>query len=114
MPLQLTHKQLKELAKKLNAHYFNSNIYDYENKLHYLNSIVHYTDDTLKQTEKEEMRFRILLNQIHDLVVTKNVKYVRTIQLAYSKGIYGNTGQLHQIQYFNIYSDIIKTIYTYV
>lgn len=89
MSIYLSKKDLKSLAESLGAIKLCNNIYYYEN-------IVHSS-----------------INLIHELELVDCVDirdgYITAEQIAYCAGIYGNSGQLHKVTY---YDDIRKGYFT--
>lgn len=107
--IKMSHKQLVEMSKTLNAYYFDDNIYAHENRVHNLMSVVYYRERAIEDTKHECENFNKLLREVIDL----NPTSVSSKQLAYSCGIYGNTGQLHKLTYYKG-DKLIKTIFIYV
>ena len=81
MSIYLSKKDLKSLAASLGAKKLCNNIYYYE-------SIVHSSTNLIKE-----------LNLL-DCVDCQD-GYICADQIAYSAGIYGNSGQLHKVTYFD-------------
>ena len=81
MSIYLTKKDLKSLATSLNAIKLCSNIYYYENIVHSRKNLI----------------------QELDLVDHVDIRdgYICAYQIAYSAGIYGNSGQLHKVVYYD-------------
>ena len=99
--MELTRKQLKEISISLNAYYMGSNVYDYENIVYYLDykmdlqSLKNYTKNGLSQLLQD-------INKQYNLDNFINGIYkISATQMAYSHGIYGNNGQLHQLKIYN-------------
>lgn len=82
MSIYLSKKALKELAKRLDATKLCSNIYYYAN-------IVHSSKNLIKELD--------LVDRV-DMIVDG---YINTEQIAYCGGVYGTTGQLHKVTYFD-------------
>lgn len=78
MSIYLSKKDLKSLAVSLNAKKLCSNIYYYE-------SIVNSSINLIKEL---------------DLLDCQD-GYIVAYQIAYSAGIYGNSGQLHKVVYYD-------------
>lgn len=108
--IKLSHKKLKRLGNNLNGHYFDGNIYDHENRVYYLQTITFRKEETISHlvATNENSAFISLLKSIAAL----NPDSSSSKQLAYSCGLYGNTGQLHEISYYK-HDNLIKTIYIY-
>lgn len=117
--MELTKSKLKELSNTLDAYYFGGNVYQYENDIYYL---THYQfnridiDSNSLRAENIKKCIKWLddtygLNNFNELTRT-NPYRLHSTQIAYSRGVYGNSGQLHRI---DIYSDneIIRSFYTY-
>lgn len=81
MSIYLTKKDLKNLAESLGAKKLCSNIYCYEN-------IVHSSKNLIQE-----------LNLVDCVDIQDG--YICANQIAYSAGIYGNSGQLHKVTYFD-------------
>lgn len=101
--MELTKKRLKELGVSLNAYYMGGNVYDYENIVHYLD----YKMD-VQSLKKEIGHGRDLSQLLQDLDTHYNldnfingVYKISATQLAYSHGVYGNNGQIHQLKIYN-------------
>ena len=99
--MELTKKQLKELSISLNAYYMGGNVYDYENIVYYLDykmdiqSLKKYNKPYLSQLLQD-------INKQYNLDNFINGIYkISATQVAYSHGIYGNNGQLHQLKVYN-------------
>lgn len=89
MSIYLTKKSLKNLAESLGAQKLCNNIYYYEN-------IVHSTKNLIQELE------------LVDCVDIRD-GYITSDQIAYCAGIYGNSGQLHKVTYFD---EKLKGYYT--
>lgn len=81
MSIYLSKKDLKSLASSLNAIKLCDNIYYYEN-------IVHSSKNLIQELE--------LLDHV-DIIDG----YICAYQIAYSAGVYGNSGQLHKVIYYD-------------
>ena len=89
MSIYLSKKDLKNLSESLGAKKLCSNIYYYEN-------IIHSTINLIQELE------------LVDCVDLRD-GYITAYQIAYCAGIYGNSGQLHKVTYFD---EIKKGYYT--
>lgn len=89
MSIYLSRKDLKNLSESLGATKLCSNIYYYEN-------IIHSSRNLIQELE------------LVDCVNLWN-GYITAEQIAYCAGVYGNSGQLHKITYFD---EIKKDYYT--
>lgn len=81
MSIYLTKKDLKNLAESLGAKKLCNNIYIYEN-------IVHSRTNLIKELH------------LVDCVDCQD-GYLCANQIAYSSGVYGNSGQLHKVTYYD-------------
>lgn len=104
--IKLTKKQLKELANELGALYFTGNVYTYE-------TIV----QCLSGNEASDYAKKCSTNQDYQTLLikyNKNDYYKEVNELAYSCGLYGNSGQLHEFIIRNRKNDkLIARYYTY-
>lgn len=89
MSIYLTKKNLISLSESLNAIKLGSNIYYYEN-------IISSTTKMIKELD------------LVDCVDCQD-GFICSYQIAYCAGIYGNSGQLHKITY---YDEIKKTYFS--
>lgn len=107
---KLSHKALKEMGKTLGGLFFDGNIYAHENRAHYLTCVPYNAenDDYINEAKRHEPEIASLIDEI----IKSGANGARREQLAYSCGIYGNTGQLHKI---DLYKDdeIVRTIFLY-
>ena len=99
--MELTKKRLKELSISLNAYYMGGNVYDYEN-------IVYYLDYKIDIQSLKKYNKPYLLQLLQDINKQYNldnfingIYKISATQVAYSHGIYGNNGQLHQLKIYN-------------
>ena len=103
--IKLSKKNLEELAKSLDAFKVASNVYNYENTCYY---IQHFDfKEYQKELDKE------LISKIKKYIKINNYEnYIQIKNIAYSCGIYGNTGLLSQV---NIYKNnkIVNVFYIY-
>lgn len=109
--VKMTHKALKETGKALNGYYFDGNIYAHENRVHYLSSVV--LDWRKDERIAEAKKHCTEISDLIDEIVATGANEATTAQLAYSCGIYGNSGQLHRIEYTKD-GETVKTIFLYV
>lgn len=109
--METTKKNLKDLSKSLNAYYMGGNVYDYENIVYYLDykidiqSLKKYTRyDLSKLLQDIDTHYNLdnFINGIYKISAT---------QLAYSHGVYGNNGQIHQLKVYNTKTN--EHIFTY-
>lgn len=81
MSIYLSKKNLKSLAASLNAKKISNNIYYYEN-------IVNSSTNLIKELD------------LVDCVDCRD-GYISAYQIAYCAGVYGNSGQLHKVTYYD-------------
>lgn len=93
MSIYLSKKDLKSLATSLNAVEISNNCYAYENVVNSRKNIIEHFD-------------------MYD-VVDCETGYIVSYQIAYSSGVYGNSGQLHKIVYYDEVDKVRKTIFVY-
>lgn len=108
--IKLSHKQLKAIGKQ-NAGYElgNGNIYYYENDIFYLRCLEILTDDSLPVNVEQ------VNNVINDIKKRyPGAAHASSCQIAYSCGVYGNTGQLHLITVSDKDFNSLGSFYTYV
>ena len=106
--VKMSHKQLVEMSKALDAHYFDGNIYEHENRVDYLITVVYNPVLAVEHSKNQSESFNKLLREVIDLHPTS----VTSKQLAYSCSEYGNTGQLHRLNYYKD-DKFIKSIFIY-
>lgn len=99
--IELSKKKLNQLAENLNGTWLTGNVYAYENYIHDLSN--------LKKNESA------ICNNIIDSLIGKypNIKYLQREQIAYSYGVYGNNGQLHQMIAVDDDENVLETLYVY-
>lgn len=105
---RMSHKALKQLGAHLNGYELSGgNIYYYENALYYLQRF-HMVDDTMARA--------YLINNIISEIKERfpDANHLWVTQIAYSAGVYGNTGQLHKCDICTEDGGVLGTIYTYV
>ena len=109
-PLKMSHKALKEMGASLGGFCFDGNIYAHENRKHYLQAVVcsWRKGETIEEAKHHEPEIAALVDEI----VALGADSVSSAQLAYSCGYYGNTGQLHRIDYYKN-NEIVKTLFLY-
>ena len=112
--MKTSKKQLRKEAEYLEAYYFTGNVYSYENIVEYINLISRSTsEDQPMNYIKENLESYIneafknckkeYYNSLKDLIENiKTIKHdnIMTRQLYYSAGLYGNSGQLHEIKLY--------------
>lgn len=107
---KLSHKALKEMGKALHGLYFDSNIYAHENRVHYLSSLPYAWDKEGMIADAKRLSGE--MGALIDEIAALDCDSTRTEQLAYSCGYYGNTGQLHKIEYFKN-GEPVKVVFLY-
>lgn len=108
--IKLSHKALKEMGAMLNGYYFDGNIYAHENRVHYLQSIICGWN---REEEVENAKTHCSeISELVDNIRAIGADSVSCRQLAYSCGYYGNSGQLHRIDYIKN-GETVKTLYLY-
>lgn len=109
--MELTKKQLKELSISLNAYYMGGNVYDYENIVYYLDWKMDI--QSLKKYNKPDLQklLQDLDTQYNLDNFINGIYKISATQVAYSHGVYGNNGQLHQLKIYN--TETNEHIYTY-
>ena len=107
---KLSHKALKDMGRNLSGYYFDGNIYAHENRLHYLTMLPYYANRPERVAEVRHMNPEIMgLWARLEALAPDSTNYT---QLAYSCGIYGNSGQLHKIDYYKN-GEIVETVYIF-
>lgn len=111
--MKMSKKQLTELAQMLGAKKYTSNVYNYENIVYYMQSLASGNggayDNAIHNCNEEHKKE---LENVLDEIVATISSSIRTQQLAYSAGVYGNNGQLHEIMLLRD-GEEVKTIYLY-
>lgn len=97
--MKLTKKALKELAQGLGAVYCTGNVYNYENIVYYIQLLTSgkgngYTEALNNCSDHYKKELEKLLDEI----IATNYDTCYCKQLAYSAGVYGNNGQLHEFK----------------
>ena len=116
--IKLSKKQLKKQAEDLEAYYFTGNVYSYENCIEYLKQLAYYKNR--KDTGEIEQDFLKNVNKNYLLSAQDIIESIKRIdsdtytcnQLAYSAGVYGNSGQLHEIKLYKN-NDLVARYYFY-
>lgn len=105
--IKLSHKQLKEYAQSLGAFYLTGNIYAYENDIHKIQSFEKAINSDIYDMEQ--------VNNVLDFILANHptARGAYFEQIAYSCGIYGNTGQLHKFTIYDKDYNHLGTIFTY-
>lgn len=111
--MKLSKKQLVQLAEKLGGKKFTGNVYSYENIVYYIELLARGNrngyDGALKQVNQENKEG---LEKLLMEILAVNCDWCKVQQLAYSVGVYGNNGQLHEIMLLRDNKEV-KTIYLY-
>ena len=120
--IKLSKKQLRAEAEYQEGYYFTGNVYSYENVIFYIGQLVWKTE-TGKKTENKsrikEIKKELLKNVNSEYInsaidIIKNIESIKhdaykIEQIAYSAGLYGNSGQLHKITLY--YKNNITALY---
>lgn len=124
--IKLSKKELKRRAELEEGYYFTGNVYSYENIVNYLNQLAYRTESGHKTENKErikEIKNELIknvnsnyFNSLKDIV--KNIESIKhdnynMTQLYYSAGLYGNSGQLHQLNLYKKHAIIASYILYY-
>lgn len=110
--MKLTKKKLKELAETLDAHYYGGNVYDYESAIDYICGIHVDSVEFHQHVKSNEYYNRDIL--IGLVCTYKDAHYrMYATKIAYSCGIYGNSGQLHKIDVYDNDDKFINTFCVY-
>lgn len=111
--IKLTKKELKRRAELEEGYYFTGNVYSYENVINYLGQLAWRTESGRKTENRKriaEIKKELLkninsnyFNSLKDIV--NNIESIKhdnysIDQLYYSAGLYGNSGQLHQLKLY--------------
>ena len=103
---KLSHKALLSEGRRLNGLYFSGNVYEYENCI----AMIQNLREDKKQTRTSKAYNDILERLKKDYPTLKSIS---ALQIAYSAGIYGNTGQLHKLELFDNDDDLLDILYAY-
>lgn len=112
MSARLTRKDLRKEAERLDATYFTGNVFTYENILEAMQAYFNSNKDTYQMEIVPHSGYEY----IKQLEKTYSPVRIEVKQLAYCVGIYGNSGQLHQIDIYKSYYKkevLTATVYTY-
>lgn len=107
---KMSHRALKEMGKALDGMYFDGNIYAHGNRVHYLSSLPYAWDKESMIADAKRLSGE--MGTLIDEIAALDCDCTRTEQLAYSCGIYGNSGQLHRIEYFKN-DESVKVLFLY-
>lgn len=108
--MKTTKKQLKELATMLNAYYCGGNVYNHENIREYISNTNYDIQELNKYTNRNNKVYE-LMEHLGNVIGDKKYN-VTTRLIAYSTGLYGNSGQIFQYELYDI-NGVFDTIYTY-
>lgn len=106
--VKLTRKTLQKEANRLGAYKLGSNVYKYENAISKLYRLKYVDEhDTCFDTD--------LYNQFVRMVKAENVGAFRADvkQMYYSSGVYGNSGQLHEVRITDINNKLLNVYFVY-
>lgn len=124
--VKITRKELIRRGEIEEGYYFTGNVYSYENVIFYLTQLAWRTERGHKTENKQrikEIKKELLKNinskyftSLQDLV--KNIESINhnnysIDQLYYSAGLYGNSGQLHQLKLYKNHSVIASYVLYY-
>ena len=123
--MKTSKKELKQYAERNEAYYFTGNVYSYENVVYYLEQLAWRTETgekTKNQKRIEEIKEELIRNTnknyfnslqdiIYNITSIKHDSY-KVTQLLYSAGLYGNSGQLHEIRLY-YKNNIVGLYYLY-
>ena len=113
MSMKITKKELKRIGENKEGYYFTGNVYSYENVVNYLSQLAWRTEQGTKTKNlkrRKELKIELLkntnsnyFNSLKDIV--NNIETIShdnysCEQVYYSAGLYGNSGQLHELKLF--------------
>lgn len=124
--IKLSKKELKRRAELEEGYYFTGNVYSYENVINYLGQLAWRTERGRKtenrkriaEIKKELLKninnnyFNSLKDIINNIETIKHDNYSIN-QLYYSAGLYGNSGQLHQLKLYKNHAVIASYVLYY-
>ena len=103
---KLSHKALLSEGRRLNGLYFSGNVYEYENCIAMIQN--------LREDKKQTFTSKTYNDTLERLKKDyPTLKSISALQIAYSAGIYGNTGQLHKLVLFDNNDDLLDILYAY-
>ena len=105
---KLTRKTLQKEANRLGAYKLASNVYLYENAIRNLYRLEEVNEhDTCFDTD--------LYNKFVRMVNAESVGAYRAdlTQMYYSAGVYGNSGQLHEVRITDINNKLVNVYFVY-
>lgn len=122
--IKIAKKQLKDLSISLNAYYCGGNVYNHENISYWLSNGDFESIRKLQNKNNDIEKMLVSLNDTYNLknfyncYTMKTYKdykyYISRNQIAYSSGIYGNTGQIVEYSIVNTTTnEVIYKFYTY-
>lgn len=113
MSVKITKKELKRIGEDKEGYYFTGNVYSYENITNYLSQLAwrtekgHKTENKqrIKEIKKElqknvNSKYYDSLNEIVSNIESINHDNYGINQVFYSAGLYGNSGQLHELKLY--------------
>lgn len=101
---KMSHKKLMAEGRSLGGLYFCGNIYAYEN----------YIDMIQRLEEAEYTRNRTYMDILKKIKKEyPTLKRIWATQVAYSAGVYGNTGQLHRLKLYDENDNLLDVLYAY-
>lgn len=123
--MKISKKELKRIGENNAGYYFTGDVYSYENVVFYIQQLIWRTEKGTKTRNKKrrseikkELEKNINSKYKNDLI--KLIDKIENIshdnysvnQLYYSDGLYGNSGQLHEIKLYNK-ENIVDLFYLY-
>ena len=103
---RMSHKSLLSEGRRLNGLYFTSNTYEYENCIAMIQS--------LREDKKHTCTSEIYSETLEQLKKDyPTLKSICATKIAYSAGIYGNTGQLHKLELYDGKYNLLDVLHAY-
>lgn len=103
---KLSHKVLLSEGRRLNGLYFSGNVYEYENCIEMIQNLREDKEQTCTSKAYSDTLERLKKDY-------PTLKSISAIQIAYSAGIYGNTGQMHRLELLDDNNDLLDILYAY-
>lgn len=103
---KMSHKALLNEGRRLNGLYFSSNTYEYENCIEMIQCLRE--DKKLTCTSKA---YNDTLEQLKKDY--PNLKSICATKIAYSAGVYGNTGQMHKLELYDSNYNLLDVLHAY-
>lgn len=103
---KLSHKVLLSKGRRLNGLYFSGNVCEYENCITMIQN--------LREDKKQTCTSKAYSDTLERLEKDyPTLKSISAIQIAYSAGSCGNTGQLHKLELFDDNNVLLDILYAY-